>query len=661
MAALLFGILICGVCLGFAGTQARAEKETGAESASVLISAELSAVGRMTYDIQVTITNYGQDWEGTARLLVGEDYKVASAYDTAISLPQGSVKQFTVRIPRGNIEVLQTEVEVILLDGKSRVAARQEFGYLLRDESNTLSMGILSDSYSDLTFLDMGGATLYFYYEERPVRLVELTQDNLKESLDKLTFLVIDNYNTGILTEEEMDAIEDWNKGGGVLVLGTGKRAEEMLSGFEDGYLGVEYRDVSAPADEKSTDGYLDVSKLNMADIRDTNGWYTEEYYSSGLACSVGDGAVLVLPYSLTELGKMDEAFFEGYSLEDIISRMLNDASAYAISRDRRLDSHYDYSDWLTRMLRAIGNSSVSLNFTVLKVLIFLYVVFAGPVLYVILRILKKRELYWMAVPASALVGIFLVFLAGRGFEVVSTKVYSVTAEDLSGRDGFRTYLYCYDASHREWDLRLNDRFDYVGTYENDNYDHDGKNTGVYYHHMKNEGDRLFFGIKPTANFEDSHFLAGGSSARETAIGTISGEKVGEAWGRAEGRVLNQTNRDFDCLAVVVHQNLYVYENLPAGGTLELDDAVPVYSSNGSGSYDFDFRDFYYNYLQDTQEDEKQRGMFGVRAALEVGLGSVSSQLGKDSVLIMGVTRDWEKAVDDNCSEVSYGCLYIIQ
>ena len=31
------------------------------------------------------------------------------------------------------------------------------------------------------------------------------------------------------------------------------------------------------------------------------------------------------------------------------------------------------------------------------------------------------------------------------------------------------------------------------------------------------------------------------------------------------------------------------------------------------------------------------------------------------ATLVVGVTQDWENIVDDNCSEVSYGCVYTVQ
>lgn len=49
--------------------------------------------------------------------------------------------------------------------------------------------------------------------------------------------------------------------------------------------------------------------------------------------------------------------------------------------------------------------------------------------------------------------------------------------------------------------------------------------------------------------------------------------------------------------------------------------------------------------------------------ALCVGVREVSSMLGKKKgeSAIIGVVEDWDKAADDDCSEVSYACFYMFQ
>lgn len=662
LATLFLGILIGCACLGSVKISSLAENEIG-----VLMDAQLLSTGKSTYDIAVTVQNLGADWEGTARLYVGENYRVPSAYDTMISLPQGSTKQFTVRVPKSNREVSDAGVKVALVDKRSKEVASREFDYFFRNESSALSMGILSDSYSDLTYLDMGGSTLYFQQTERPIRLEELNQDNLKQSLDRLTLLVIDNYNTGVLTEEEMEAIEIWNQDGGILIVGTGSRGEETLAGFEDGYLGVTSKGVYQTEDANhswdSMGFYLDQSKLAMADIRDEYGMYQRDFYKGGMSRSVAEGAAVVLPYSLTELGKMDKSVYqEGMDQTMLVQDILNDACGYANSRYYSQD-FYDYSSTMTRLLRGISRSDTNLSFGALKALVVLYVIFAGPVLYLILRLLKKRELYWVAVPASALVGILLIFLTGRGFEVVSTKVYSVTMENISGREESRAYLYCYDANHREWDLKLADRFDYVGGYENNNYGYGEWEDGTYYHHVKMEGDTLSFGIRPGGGFEDCFFVAGAAGSGASSEGTIKGEGIKSVFSHIEGRVTNETNRDFAYFAVHVDDKLYVYESLPAGESVDLATLSPVYTKTGSNSGSsgyYSMSDYLYSFMYSLYDDHKY-DKIGAASAMGVGICTIAPQMSADSVIIVGVTENWDNTVNDNCSEVSYGCLYTIQ
>ena len=664
MTSLLLGIFIGCMCLGGVKLNALAESES-----EVLIDAQLLTTGKSAYDIVVTIQNLGADWEGTARLFMGEDYRMASAYDTMISLPQGSTKQFTVRVPRTDQESSDTGIKVALLDKKSKEVAGKEFDYFFRSESYALSMGILSDSYSSLTYLDMGGNTIYFQQEDRPIHLVELTQDNLTSSLDGLAMLVIDNYNTGVLTEEEIEAIEDWNQDGGILLVGTGSRGEETLAGFKDSYLGVSCEGSYQKEEYEDTwaykNNFLEESKLSLAGITDEYGAYQSLVYG-GLNRSVGEGAAGILPYSLTELGKAGSSVYQDdMDQVTLVRDLLDDVCSSSNSRFYSPDS-YDYnSSTLTRFLRGVSRSDTNLNFGVLKILIVLYVIFAGPILYIILRVLKKRELYWVAVPVSAVAGILLVFLAGRGFEVVSTKVYSVTVENLSGRDESKAYLYCFDANHREWDLRLADRFDYVGGYESGKYGYDSWENGEYYQHIKMEGDTLSFGIRPSGGFEDCFFVAGATGGGESSVGTLKGEDIKDAYFYISGKVTNETNRNLAYFAVYVDNELYVYENLPAGQSVDLTTLTPVFEEDSGSPYRgyvgvYSMSDYLYTFIGQLYRD-RDYDKIGAASALGVGLCTVAPQMDGSNVIIIGVTENWDKTVNDNCSEVSYGCLYAMQ
>lgn len=652
---LALGILLLGCCLGRAGITARAEGQ------AFTIDAQMLPSDKRAYEVRLTVENQGLDWEGTVRLTIGERYYNESnlcAYDTALSLPSGSTKQFVVRVPKDSVERTDGVVRVTLLDKDETRVALKDFDRLLQVQAQNLSMGILSDEYLSLTYLDMGGNEIYYKGNNYPIKLMELDQDNLVSTLDVLSFLVIDSYHTSVLPDKALESIGQWLDGGGVLIIGTGSGAEDVLGGLDD--LDIECAKVYEQGEGKYSSydyPYMDISKLSLAELVDRRGKYNEEYGILALASSWGDGAVGILPYSLSELGKLDASDYQDYSQEEVIESILYRVGDYS-------DSNYGYGGYsnnydsarytFNRLCHLLGNGSSRLQFGGLKVIVILYVIFVGPVLYLILRLIKKRDLYWIAVPVATLAGIFLVYVAGRGFEVTGTNVFSVTVEKLSGGGDVQTYLRCYDAGHKEWDLRLAEGYEYAGPLEDESYrsDEDEK----YYYHIKKEGDRLFFGIDPTAGFEDSYFLAGITKEPET--GSITSDLQADVPFSMKWTLTNGTKRNFKYFAVIIHDNLYVYENLPAGEDVKLEEAEMIF--DGTSGYHSGAESYFYNFIWDVQRGDKKKDT-DILVALGIGISYLYSLEGPDTMAVIGVCEDWDNAVDDNCSEVSYGCLYAVQ
>lgn len=634
--------------------------EVRAQPGDFFIEAELMPSDKETYSVRLTVENRGADWEGTVRLTADESYRRPSAYDTSLSLPQGSRKQFVVKIPVNSIRNTNGTVYVTLWDRKDSKTAEKEFTRLLKGDMGALNMGILSDAYSKLTYLDMGGQEIYFYGEEYPIKLVGEQQGSLIDELDTLTFLVIDQYNTGILTEEELEAIELWVYNGGVLLIGTGAYAEDTLRGFDGGYLDIASWVVSTPGDEfyqkfdfmVNEYEYVDFSQLTLTELQDTDSSYTDYYV--GRFESMGDGSICVLPYSLAELGGLDESYWNVLP-EDYVMGLLDIASSNARSRHVSSTSSYDdYGYQVQRLLKIMGNSNSILNFGGLKAIVILYVIFVGPVLYLILRLMKKRELYWIAVPVTALLGICLVYFAGRGFEVVSTKVYSVTMKDLSTGGNAVSYLYCYDANRKEWELRMADGCAYAGPFGSASY---SGSADEYYYHIQREGDSVFLGVKPEANFDDCYFYLSSSAYGNGVEGSLLLQDVQIDTVYPQGTVVNGTNRDMSYFAVIWNDSLFVYEGLSAGDSCRLEDLTPLNILSGNNYYSDSYvYNFLSNYYNKGKYDE-----VSTLAALGVGIKISMAQAARDEVTVIGVVENWDKTVNDDCSEISYGCLYAVQ
>lgn len=625
------------------------------------IEAVKLATDEETFNIQVTVENLGEDWEGSVRLIVDEEYMAVTAFDTVISLPEDSVKQFVVNVPRMALENSDGTVNIYMVDKKSKIVAEEKFKNLLREEDDMLAMGILSDNYADLTFMDMGGYRLYYYRDNLAVKLSEVTKDTLLDDLDSLVFLVIDSYNTEILTEEQILAIEAWVNDGGVLIMGTGAYGEEVLKGFEDSFLGVTCEGVFEPGVSKYELEYGDESRLHFAQLRDEYGQFYN-YATGAMICSYGDGAAGVLSYSLAEVGGMDMSFFENALREDFVLYILEDISSYSNSR---YDSSMYYSNYnnkydMRRMLGYIGSNNSPLNLNVLKVLVVAYVIFAGPVLYIILRLCKKREWYWYAVPVSAFLGVLLISLAGRGFEVVDTRAYTITAQNLGGNKERETVLYCFDAEHKEWSLKLTPGYDYASSFYSEYYNYNGSPEDGYYHHFVKEGDVLSIGLNPSANFEDSFFIAVDKNSDTSGMGHVNCFGIADDWASPSGlvgSVTNETAYDFPYFAVIDAGTLCVFEELKAGDSCNLAKTTPLYKD--TQNYDL-LNNYLYDCIRTAYNDEDEEALTAL-SALGVGIGTIYKPGNENATIVIGLVENWEKIVDDDCSEMSFGCLYEIQ
>jgi len=568
------------------------------------------------------------------------------------------------------------------------------FKQILAGEADFLDMGILSDAYNELTYLDMGGDSISYGQHPYPIRLTQVDNTAPQDDLDALKVLVIDRYNTKLFSSEQLQAIDDWVYAGGVLVVGTGEYADDTLSGMYSS-LEVMYNDIYEPDptekmqegdskeasygevtnsettssdmsydgltyDEMQTleDGYIDVEQLHFAFLDDRSGLYMEDYYCLGLTRSYGDGAIMVLPYSLTELGKMGADFYEGADyygsdqetfLKTIFETAIRRASVpYASTVNNYYDSNVRS---ISRIMNYWGGKSSRLNFGLLKVIIVLYVIFVGPILYLILMAIKKREIYWIAAPATAFFGIILIFLAGRGFEVVDTTVFSVTAKNLSDRGKETSYMYCYDADHTEWSLKLTSGYDYVGAIEQDSY----RSVDV------ENSERFTFGVKPSKGFEDTYFYAGkGADADCEDQIDISGLLTSYIGAGVYGEIVNRTSKDFDYFAVIADEKVYVYDGLKAGETYDLSAKQPIFDS--SQSYGQVYSEYMYDFLDDSGTSKRRSTKeSGLLSALGIGICSAYNGEDPDAVVVVGVTDDWEDVVDDRCKEASYGCLYAIK
>lgn len=667
-AAILF-LCVAGLLAGLAKGVAYAE--SGPTDNTLDGSVELLRQDKENYVIQVTVENMGEDFYGTVQVVFQASYSAGNcAYNTEISLPAQGKKQFTITVPERAVDATRGECMLNFLDGRGKPVQSISLKNLMNGVASGILVGVLSDDYSSLTYMDAGGGSIYVRGDNYPLHLIQLDRDNLRGYLDGFYFLVIDQFNVSVLEEEDIQAIEQWVRDGGCLIIGTGAYAEQTLSGFGEDFLDMQVWEILEPGEENAVSenrdryGYysnyinweVDFSQMTFAQLDyGLSGYSAESSENPAVYKAIDQGAAAVYFSSLgdTEMQKLGS-----YAVEYIYEELMYQSRSYhSFNRRSNLESAGQ------RMLAHIGNRDTSVDFSVLRLLIGIYVILAGPVLYLILRKCKKSEWYWVGVPALGLTFILGVFLLGRNARVNETRVYAVTAQKAD-EDWMDTYFLAYHSGVKPWKVLMREDYEIAGPGWNG---YNGKyfsDAGDYFYTVDYDSQGLSVGEKPRENFESGFFYAGGHTQSR---GVITGAHIKSdpaINGCIMGTVTNETDCDLAYMAVWNGQEVMIIENVKAGETLDLQQAEKdgrcVYQSRiiddvGDLLLYSDIVSIYnYSHHQEQRysEDEMAALILGLSVAKE------AAPKGGDCAVIAGLIKDCGRVTAGKCKETSYECLY---
>lgn len=672
-AAVLF-LFICVLIAGGWKTRAYAEADSGLSGDVALLKQEGG-----NYVMQVTVGNSGADFAGTVQLVFASSGYENCAYNTEITLPSQGKKQFTVTVTSQAVETIRGLCALNFLDEEGDLVQKLDLRNVFGREVTGMPVGILTDDAASLGYLDAGGESFMFGGRDYPISLIDLDGENLLGYLDGLYFLVIDQINTASLGEEKIQAIQNWVRAGGWLIIGTGAYAEDTLSGFSEDFLDVKVSKISAPGEMNALTanmgyGYygdyenaeIDLAQMAVAelDLGEMYGCFAmssvnpmfcsfsaRNMDSAGFDASryFGDGAVAIFPVSLgeKELRKMDY-----YMTWNLYSELMSQSNSY-----QSFNGYWDTGYLIQRSFGVIDGINTVVDFTLLEVLIGIYVVLAGPVLYLILKKCKKREWYWVGVPALGLLFIGGVYFFGQSAKVNETRVYSVTVQQAdSNRE--ETYFMAYHSGLKEWQMRLNDEYETAGPGASSYYGYGNSNTDDYFYVVSSDSEGLSVGIKPRENFDNGFLYAPGRADSRGSI-YASGLRGSGIGGNVHGTVTNETDCDLAYMAVWTEGFFLVFSDVRAGETVDLQQAC----QEGRCVYqdDIDYLDsLIYNMV--SLYDYNSNLAYGQddMAALLIGLAAADDARHADrsGALVLGVVRDYGKAVAGRCHETSYGCLY---
>lgn len=196
--------------------------------------------------IQVSLSNTGADFTGKVSLDapspftgMGGNNAAQSTYQAAVSLPSGSQKQVTLYVPF-NIGAQGTtqNVTVSLLDTNNQKIATST-APLNSIGPNDIFVGVLSDqtagSFSLLNGVAMANSAVRV--NEEPLNATNFPI--IAQVLKNFDAIVLDNFTTSKLSQEQLAALQDWVNQGGTLIVAGGPEWRRTLGPLSASLLPV--------------------------------------------------------------------------------------------------------------------------------------------------------------------------------------------------------------------------------------------------------------------------------------------------------------------------------------------------------------------------------------------------------------------------------------
>lgn len=428
---ILIVIVLCAIIFWFYGCH---RQQQGGESSQVWEKTEQSETGgygyhfeadgltgdvvfgtkgylveNRTLPVRVNITSQKEDFTGTLKItLPGADGDGIS-YQVAVDCQKGVPGQVEMEVPfLGNASYFYFEI----LDSFGTAAFS---GKVLTGEENAVEtvardvyIGVLSDQYSSLEYLD--GLTLEVENQPFTLQLVQFAAQEFPMRADELSSLsgiLIDAFDTSVLSAQQFDCLKSWVTDGGSLFVGTGTEAAKVLPGLEK-LLGIKAGDVGevlyAFSSEMSRAGSARLYSASLL-FSEEEAWESLSFSSPGCIYrrDYGEGSLTVSACSLT-----DNTFRQWTGREDVICQIFHEELEKEIGGTWVNDT----SLWYAKTALYAFMSGRRPNTFYYGVFFIVYLGVLGFFAYYLLRKIKKREYIWGVVPVVAV--IFTVSLAFR-------------------------------------------------------------------------------------------------------------------------------------------------------------------------------------------------------------------------------------------------------
>jgi len=380
--------------------------------------------------ISIEVKNNFKDINGKVQILfenaVSSGKKLYTAYTKELDIAKGATKTINMEL---KLDRYIIEYKVRILDKNDKVIwENKPITFPTAKASNSVGIGILSDEYESLWYLPLMVFSNQDQNSERRTTAICDLGGQLPTDirfLEMLNVIIINNYNTEKLTLEEINTLTKWVNNGGVLLIGTGPNYNKTLKGLGDlNYINVTGTlSIAEIKNMKDSSGNLFIPKSPLQIINATsstgNVVIEEENHPIIFTKSSGKGKIIISAFDLGLSPFIDWSGKDKFIQNILAGDISRTYSGNIISSNNTPYRFYS-------MIQYIPTNKAP-SFKVIIAILMVFTVIVGPINYLVLRKLDKREMAWITIPALSAIFSLIMLIWGSGTSFKSPLMNNVS------------------------------------------------------------------------------------------------------------------------------------------------------------------------------------------------------------------------------------------
>ncbi len=509
-------------------------------------------------NIEATITNLGKEFVGEFQTLMPTDDNNHVMYEKEVMVPAGQTMQVTLTVP---VNTSYHLIEFNLVDSNGTTIQTQESKMDIIGGIERIMIGVITDDEKSVNYLSNNNTKVFF-----------LEKENLPEAplaYDTLDALVINNFDTSLLSEEQYQAIKGFVTNGGTLVVGTGEHADRTLRRINPDMIKLEVGDATTVEKLFGTDTTKQVITTTVEDGKELA---SSKDIPLVWQVDVGKGKVQIIGFDMG---------LEANAWNTIGTQLLgNITDNFSKTMIERMQ--YEYRGYVNSygIFNSLGVADTKNlpKVGVYTAIIVIYLVLIGPLLYFILKKKDKRNYTWTIIHVLSILFTLLIFGIGSKTRMSEPYVGYLSIinvnQDMTATDN--TFFSLTAPYNTNYGISLDDKYQvniltnnsgYYNAQEEDKLKLDQYKTAIHYNDSSTE-----VSLRNYAAFQSAYFT---SNASINIEGTYQSDLQYSDF-KLNGSFTNQLGVDLSHAAVFTNNTLVNVGEIPNQETVTLDKKEQV-------------------------------------------------------------------------------------